>query len=49
MNILCGYFQPTKGTAKVMGFDVRNEISDIHMLLGVCPQVLTVFSKKEIL
>jgi ABC-type multidrug transport system ATPase subunit len=38
MNMLCGYFGPTEGTAKVFGYDVRTDMSSIHMLLGVCPQ-----------
>jgi ABC-type multidrug transport system ATPase subunit len=38
MNMLCGYFGPTEGTAKVLGHDVRKDMSAIHMLLGVCPQ-----------
>jgi ABC-type multidrug transport system ATPase subunit len=38
MNVLCGYFGPTSGTAKVFGYDVRENMDAIHMLLGVCPQ-----------
>ncbi len=38
MNMLCGYFGPTFGTAKVSGYDVRKDMSSIHMLIGVCPQ-----------
>jgi ABC-type multidrug transport system fused ATPase/permease subunit len=37
-NMLCGYFGPTKGTARVLGKDIRTEIDEIHQLLGVCPQ-----------
>ena len=38
MNMLCGYFGPTYGTAKVAGYDIRYDMNSIHMLLGVCPQ-----------
>jgi ABC-type multidrug transport system ATPase subunit len=38
MNMLCGYFGPTAGTAMVMGYDIRKDMDAIHMLLGVCPQ-----------
>jgi ABC-type multidrug transport system ATPase subunit len=32
MNMLCGYFGPTAGTAKVFGHDVRTDMDSIHMV-----------------
>ena len=38
INCLNGFFEPTGGTAQVMGFDIRTDMSSIHQRLGVCPQ-----------
>jgi ABC-type multidrug transport system ATPase subunit len=38
VNMLCGYFAPTSGTAIVAGLDIRHDVDLVHLLLGVCPQ-----------
>eukprot|EP00276_Gloeochaete_wittrockiana_P009781 CAMPEP_0184651222 /NCGR_PEP_ID=MMETSP0308-20130426/8796_1 /TAXON_ID=38269 /ORGANISM="Gloeochaete witrockiana, Strain SAG 46.84" /LENGTH=912 /DNA_ID=CAMNT_0027085281 /DNA_START=218 /DNA_END=2956 /DNA_ORIENTATION=- len=38
INMLCGYFMPTSGTALINGLDIHTSIDEIHMLMGVCPQ-----------
>ena len=38
IKILCGLLEPTGGTAKVGGHDVRKEMREIRKLIGVCPQ-----------
>eukprot|EP01132_Coremiostelium_polycephalum_P010969 gene10969-13436_t len=38
ISCVSGLFGPTTGTAKVFGMDIRDEIDNIHMILGVCPQ-----------
>ena len=37
IKILCGLLEPTGGTAKVGGHDVRKEMHEIRKLIGVCP------------
>jgi len=37
-NMLCGYFSPTSGTARISGYDIRDDIDVVHLLMGVCPQ-----------
>ncbi|XP_029460267.1 ATP-binding cassette sub-family A member 1 isoform X2 [Rhinatrema bivittatum] len=38
MSILTGLFPPTRGTAFILGKDIRSELSSIRQNLGVCPQ-----------
>eukprot|EP01133_Synstelium_polycarpum_P002507 gene2507-2861_t len=38
ISCVSGLFPPTEGTAKVFGMDIRDEIDNIHMIMGVCPQ-----------
>jgi len=38
INMLCGYLTPTSGDANILGYDLREEMDDIHSQLGVCPQ-----------
>ena len=38
INILCGLYRATSGTAVIDGMDIRDNIDSIHMLMGVCPQ-----------
>ncbi|GAM24437.1 hypothetical protein SAMD00019534_076120 [Acytostelium subglobosum LB1] len=38
ISCVSGLFPPTSGTAKVFGMDIRNEIDNVHMIMGVCPQ-----------
>jgi len=43
INILCGLLEPTNGSVKVEGYDVRKESRKIKELIGVCPQEMGVF------
>jgi len=38
ISICTGLIKPTKGFALVGGFDIRNEIDKVHLVIGVCPQ-----------
>uniref|UniRef100_A0A6B2L2M0 ABC transporter domain-containing protein n=1 Tax=Arcella intermedia TaxID=1963864 RepID=A0A6B2L2M0_9EUKA len=38
INMLCGYLRPTSGTAKIRGLDIVEDVDEIHMQMGVCPQ-----------
>jgi ATP-binding cassette subfamily A (ABC1) protein 5 len=41
-NILTGLTEPTSGTIKVFGYDVRNSI---RRMIGVCPQYDILFER----
>jgi len=43
INILNGIIAPTAGTARVGGYEVRTQLSEIKGLIGVCPQQAAVF------
>jgi ABC-type multidrug transport system ATPase subunit len=38
INMLVGFTQPTQGTARVEGFDIRTDMDRIYTIMGVCPQ-----------
>ncbi|CAL4103477.1 unnamed protein product [Meganyctiphanes norvegica] len=38
MSMLTGLFPPTSGTAKVGGYDIVTEMSEVRQSLGLCPQ-----------
>jgi ABC-type multidrug transport system ATPase subunit len=38
ISVLTGLYEPTRGTARIAGYDITTEISSIHKHLGVCPQ-----------
>jgi ABC-type multidrug transport system ATPase subunit len=38
ISVLTGLYEPTSGIARIAGYDLSTEISDIHHHLGVCPQ-----------
>ena len=38
INIMTGLLKPTKGTAFVGGFDIRNQAKEVRKLIGVAPQ-----------
>jgi len=38
VNVLCGICAPTKGTIRVNGLDLIEEMDAIHSIMGVCPQ-----------
>jgi ABC-2 type transport system ATP-binding protein len=43
INILCGLINQTEGDAFVGGYDVRNDLTKIKELIGVCPQQAAVY------
>jgi ABC-2 type transport system ATP-binding protein len=43
ISMLCGLLQPTAGTARIGGFDVRKEGQKVKGLIGVCPQEVAVY------
>ncbi|KAG8188878.1 hypothetical protein JTE90_018283 [Oedothorax gibbosus] len=38
ISMLTGLIPPTSGTANVNGYDIREEIGNVHSNLGICPQ-----------
>lgn len=46
-NILTGLIEPTSGTIKVFGYDVRNssDVTKIRRMIGVCPQYDILFER----
>ncbi len=43
LNILCGLLEPTKGTARVGGYDVQKDAQKVKGLIGVCTQETAVY------
>ncbi|NHJ24612.1 MAG: ATP-binding cassette domain-containing protein [Candidatus Lokiarchaeota archaeon] len=43
INMLIGLIKPTDGTASIYGYDIRENLSDVKELIGVCPQEHAVF------
>lgn len=43
INILCGLLEPTRGSARVGGYDVQYEPQKVKELIGVCPQETAVY------
>lgn len=38
IKILCGILEPTSGSAKVHGFDIKSQMNKIREVIGLCPQ-----------
>jgi len=38
INMLCGFFQPTQGSATIEGLSILTEMERIYTIMGVCPQ-----------
>uniref|UniRef100_T1IS52 Uncharacterized protein n=1 Tax=Strigamia maritima TaxID=126957 RepID=T1IS52_STRMM len=38
MSMLTGLITPSKGTARIYGFDIRHEMTGVRTSLGLCPQ-----------
>jgi ABC-type multidrug transport system ATPase subunit len=38
ISMLCGYLRPTSGDATINGLSIREDMDDIHLQMGVCPQ-----------
>ncbi|MFX1495077.1 MAG: ATP-binding cassette domain-containing protein, partial [Promethearchaeota archaeon] len=43
IRILSTILHPTSGDAKILGFDVKKEASEIKRRIGLCPQELVVY------
>ena len=43
INMLCGLLEPTSGSVRVGGYDVRNEPNRVKKLIGVSPQETAVY------
>eukprot|EP01134_Creolimax_fragrantissima_P005049 CFRG5049T1 len=44
MSMLTGMYEPTSGTATINGYDIRTDIDQCRRVLGLCPQVNTLFT-----
>jgi len=38
INMLCGFAEPTSGTATIGGLDICDQMDSIYTVMGVCPQ-----------
>eukprot|EP00798_Chlamydomonas_sp_ICE-L_P006110 gene6110-2714_t len=38
LSMLVGFLEPSAGTARVEGMDIRKEMNNIYSIMGVCPQ-----------
>jgi len=43
INMLCGLLEPTTGSAKICGYDIRKETNNVKELIGVSPQETAVY------
>ncbi|NVM34455.1 MAG: ATP-binding cassette domain-containing protein [Candidatus Lokiarchaeota archaeon] len=43
INIIIGLIKPTDGIASIYGYDIKEDISEVKELIGVCPQEHAVF------
>jgi len=43
ISILTGLYMPTKGSARVGGYDISTSMDKIHQIMGVCPQFDTLW------
>ncbi|KAK3103434.1 hypothetical protein FSP39_019190 [Pinctada imbricata] len=48
MSLLSGFIPPTSGTARVNGYDIRKEIQNVRLSLGLCPQHNTLFDNLSV-
>ena len=39
MNMLCGFTRPSSGNAFMYGLSIRNDMTELRDMMGVCPQV----------
>ncbi|KNC85707.1 hypothetical protein, variant [Sphaeroforma arctica JP610] len=44
MSMLTGIYEPTSGSAFINGYNIRTDIDECRRVLGLCPQVNTLFS-----
>ncbi|KAJ8939521.1 hypothetical protein NQ314_011088, partial [Rhamnusium bicolor] len=45
MSMLTGMINPTSGTAKVNGYDIRTDMEEVRNSLGLCPQHNIIFDE----
>lgn len=38
ISMLCGYLRPTSGDATINGLSIKEDMDEIHLQMGVCPQ-----------
>ncbi|KAI9355131.1 P-loop containing nucleoside triphosphate hydrolase protein [Zopfochytrium polystomum] len=38
ISILTGLYEPSGGTARLAGLDVRTQLDDVYKIIGICPQ-----------
>jgi len=38
VSMLCGFFEPSAGTALVEGYDITKDMDSVYTLMSVCPQ-----------
>mmetsp|Transcript_12303 Transcript_12303/g.40386 ORF Transcript_12303/g.40386 Transcript_12303/m.40386 type:complete len:2003 (+) Transcript_12303:62-6070(+) len=38
IRMLCGFLEPSSGSAAVEGFSIRSQMDNIYSVMGVCPQ-----------
>ena len=48
MHLLTGLYSPTKGTAKINGFDLNTDIDEIRKSLGFVPQYNVLFEDMSV-
>ena len=36
--MLCGFFEPSAGTALVEGYDITKDMDSVYTIMSVCPQ-----------
>ncbi|CAI5437736.1 unnamed protein product [Caenorhabditis angaria] len=44
MSILCGFYAPSSGTAKIYSRDIRTDLRRVREVLGICPQHNVLFT-----
>jgi ABC-2 type transport system ATP-binding protein len=44
ISMLCGLLKPSAGTARINGFDVRQQPQKVKQAIGVCPQEVAVYN-----
>ncbi|PAV69108.1 hypothetical protein WR25_25106 [Diploscapter pachys] len=44
MSLLCGFYKPSSGTARICGFDIRSDLRRVRDVLGLCPQHNVLFT-----
>ncbi|MFH1248683.1 MAG: ABC transporter ATP-binding protein [archaeon] len=48
INILTGLLLPTSGTARIMGYDLREDIEEIRKMIAVVPQTISLYENLSV-